>query len=74
VHHVEHAVQDARDADLSDGPPSGRLDLREVEEVVDDPQQVLARGMDVVQELDVLGLGQVRQAIDEDLGEADDGV
>ncbi len=50
------------------------LDLREVEDVVDDAQQVLARGVDVAQELGVLGVDLGLQAVQQDLGEADDRV
>jgi len=53
--------------------PSG-LDLREVEDVVDQGEQVLPRGVDVFQVLFLLLVEVTKQPFAQDLGEANDGV
>ncbi len=53
-------------------PPG--LDLGEVEDVVDQLQEVLAAGVDVLQALVPLVLGELHQVVLEDLAEAQDGV
>ena len=51
-----------------------RLDLREVEDVVDQGEQVAARGEDILQILLLLAVDVAEHPLQEHLGKADDGV
>jgi hypothetical protein len=53
-------------------PPS--LDLRQIENVVDEGQEMGARGVDVLEILLLLLVEVTEHAIRQDFGEADDGV
>src|ERR1700674_1772974 len=75
-HHVEHLADGGVDPELFvDQVHAARLDLGQVEDVVDEGQQVLAAVIDVVQTVMALFLGDLSgEVVPKQLRESEDGV